>query len=56
MNFSLYTLWQKIRNQARASSAPKTLAEYNRQMLVKAGKMEFEKLKSLGLSIPVAHL
>lgn len=31
----------------------KTLAEYQRELLVKMGKRQFEKLQNLGLSIPV---
>lgn len=31
----------------------KTLAEYQREMLVRQGKQQFEKLNNLGLSIPV---
>lgn len=31
----------------------KSLAEYQREMLVKQGKQQFEKLKRLGLHIPV---
>ena len=31
----------------------KTLAEYQRELLVKMGKRQFEKLQDLGLSIPV---
>jgi len=31
----------------------KTLAEYQREVLVKTGRQQFEKLKDLGLSIPV---
>ena len=31
----------------------KTLAEYQRELLIKAGKVQFEKLKDLGLAIPV---
>jgi hypothetical protein len=31
----------------------KTLAEYQRELLVKAGREEFQKLTNLGLAIPV---
>jgi hypothetical protein len=31
----------------------KTLAEHQREMLVSQGKQQFEKLKNLGLTIPV---
>lgn len=31
----------------------KSLAEYQREMLISQGKQQFEKLKDLGLSIPV---
>jgi hypothetical protein len=32
----------------------KTLAEYQREMLVKQGKQQFQKLKDLGLKLPVS--
>ena len=31
----------------------KTIAEHQRKLLVKMGRQQFEKLKDLGLSIPV---
>lgn len=31
----------------------KTIADYQREMLVKMGKQQFDKLKRLGLAIPV---
>jgi hypothetical protein len=31
----------------------KTIAEYQRELMVKTTKQQFEKLQSLGLSIPV---
>ncbi len=32
----------------------KTLADYQRQMLVNMGQQQFKKLRELGLTIPVA--
>jgi hypothetical protein len=32
----------------------KTLAEYQREILVKAGRQQFKKLHELGLTIPVS--
>lgn len=34
-------------------TSQKTIADYKREVLVKAGKQQFEKLKDLGLNIPV---
>jgi hypothetical protein len=31
----------------------KTLAEYQREILVRAGRQQFKKLQDLGLNIPV---
>jgi len=31
----------------------KTIAEYQRELLVNAGRQQFEKLQDLGLTIPV---
>ena len=33
---------------------PKTLADYQRELLVKLGEQQFKKLKDLGISFPVA--
>jgi len=55
MKFS--TIWSKFlsKNQPGFSQNVKqTIAEHNREVLVKAGKQQFEKLKDLGLSLPVS--
>ncbi|HZE87661.1 MAG TPA: hypothetical protein VE090_05680 [Methylomirabilota bacterium] len=46
--------------QLRTKSEPlfsgengKTIAEYQRELLIKTGRTQFEKLKDLGLTIPV---
>jgi len=33
---------------------PKTLADYQRELLVKLGGQQFKRLKDMGISIPVA--
>ena len=33
---------------------PKTLADYQRELLVKLGGQQFKRLRDLGISIPVA--
>ncbi len=38
----------------RNNNSPKAIAERNRRALVKAGKQQFEKLRDMGLSIPVS--
>jgi hypothetical protein len=54
MRYSLSSLWQKIISTFRAGSAsPKTLADYNREALVKQGADQFRKLIEKGLSVPV---
>ncbi|MGH7203503.1 MAG: hypothetical protein ACREHC_03610 [Candidatus Levyibacteriota bacterium] len=48
MKFLVFLLGLRRKNQR------KTLAEYQREMMVKVGRQQFEKLKDLGLHIPVA--
>jgi len=55
MKFSLSILGQKLRKETR-NKTPKTIAEYNREILVKQGADQFKKLIDKGLSIPVALL
>jgi hypothetical protein len=55
MRNSFNNVWNKIKNLAvSGAQSPKTIADHNREVLVKSGRKQFEKLKDLGLSIPVA--
>lgn len=55
MRISVSNLWEAVKNLvARGAKSPKTIADHNREVLVKAGKQQFERLKDLGLNIPVA--
>lgn len=57
MKFSISYWGQKIKDQAqKTDSSPKTLADYNREVLVKLGADQFKKLIDKGLNIPVALL
>ena len=55
-------MWEKITSVVRLGMGKgearerelKRLSENHRKALVKAGKQQFEKLKDMGLSIPVA--
>lgn len=38
----------------KKTAQQKTLADYQRELLVKLGGQEFKKLQELGISIPVA--
>lgn len=55
MRISVNNVWEAVKNLVvRGAKSPKTIADHNREVLVKAGRKQFEKLKDLGLSIPVA--
>lgn len=64
MNFLLSSLGQKLRNQLRFNQSQargnnseiRTIAEYNRVILVKQGREQFTKLVEKGLSVPIALL
>ena len=45
-----------INQELKSSDSPKTLADYNREALIKQGADQFRKLLDKGLAIPVAHL
>lgn len=46
----LFTLLLKLKKQ----NQQKTLADYQRELLVKLGGQEFKKLHDLGINIPIA--
>ncbi len=54
MNFSLNSLWQKLAKQIR-NNTPKTLSEYNHEVILKQGREQFKKLADKGL-VPIALL
>lgn len=54
MTFSTVLSWAKQKKQPGFNQNIKqTIAEHNREALIKAGKQQFEKLKDLGIGLPV---
>lgn len=49
----IYTRIKQLTQPQENEKFANTLAEYNREALVKAGRQQFQKLKDLGLNIPV---
>ena len=50
MFMNLFTLLSRYKKE----EAVKTIAEYQREMLVRQTEKQFRKLQELGLSVPVA--
>ena len=57
MKLSLATFWKKIKEVVGVkANTSNTIADYNREAMIKMGRDQFKKLMDKGLSVPVGLL